>query len=64
MSDPDAIMYLQEKQQRTKENHMNATLAANLATAAANLAADNERKVEEGIAALAAKCNANKVRTK
>lgn len=43
---------------------MNATLAANLATAAANLAADNERKVAEGIVALAAKCDARKVRTK
>jgi hypothetical protein len=41
---------------------MNKTLAANIEAAAVALAASNERKVAEGIAALATKCNARKVR--
>lgn len=40
---------------------MNANLAKNIETSAANLAAENERKVAEGIVALAAKFNAHKV---
>lgn len=43
---------------------MNATLNANINAAAVALAASNERKVAEGIVALANKCKANKVRSK